>query len=66
MRAPCKGCEKREPGCHDRCEVYQEWIAAKRADHADMIEKTQFRSMGERSKREYWRHMRYGARKGGK
>lgn len=23
MKAPCKGCEKRYPGCHDKCEGYQ-------------------------------------------
>lgn len=23
--APCKGCGKREPGCHDRCEGYKEY-----------------------------------------
>lgn len=23
--APCKGCIGRNPGCHDRCEDYQEW-----------------------------------------
>lgn len=22
-KATCKGCEKREVGCHDRCEEYQ-------------------------------------------
>jgi hypothetical protein len=24
-KAPCKGCEDREIGCHDRCEKYQEY-----------------------------------------
>ena len=23
--APCKDCQEREPGCHDRCEKYQEF-----------------------------------------
>lgn len=23
MTAPCKGCPRRELGCHDRCEKYQ-------------------------------------------
>lgn len=23
MKFTCKGCEKREPGCHDHCEKYQ-------------------------------------------
>ena len=22
---PCKGCEKREPGCHGKCEDYISW-----------------------------------------
>lgn len=31
MIAPCKGCEKRTPGCHDRCpdyKVFRDWIDA--------------------------------------
>lgn len=24
-KAPCKGCEKRHPGCHDKCDDYQEF-----------------------------------------
>lgn len=23
--SPCRDCEEREPGCHDRCERYKEW-----------------------------------------
>jgi hypothetical protein len=22
---PCKGCTKRIPGCHDKCDKYAEW-----------------------------------------
>lgn len=25
--APCKGCKKRQIGCHDRCKGYQDWKA---------------------------------------
>lgn len=25
MKNGCKGCEKRYPGCHDRCETYIAW-----------------------------------------
>lgn len=25
MSLACKDCEKRYPGCHDKCQVYQEW-----------------------------------------
>lgn len=24
---PCKVCEERYPGCHDKCEKYKEWKA---------------------------------------
>lgn len=24
--APCLGCERREPGCHGKCEEYAEWL----------------------------------------
>ena len=27
MTAPCKDCEKRESGCHSRCDLYKEWRA---------------------------------------
>lgn len=23
--SPCKDCENRNPGCHDRCEKYADW-----------------------------------------
>ena len=23
--APCKGCNKRQPACHDNCDEYAEW-----------------------------------------
>lgn len=26
-RCPCKGCEKRYPGCHSKCEGYISWRA---------------------------------------
>ncbi len=25
MIAPCKDCDRRNPGCHDKCEDYQEF-----------------------------------------
>lgn len=25
MSLACKDCEKRYPGCHDKCQTYQEW-----------------------------------------
>lgn len=24
---PCKGCESRKVGCHDKCVKYNEWLA---------------------------------------
>ena len=26
-KPPCKGCDERHVGCHDRCERYAEWRA---------------------------------------
>jgi len=30
MRAPCWGCQDREPGCHGRCEKYREYAEKNR------------------------------------
>ena len=27
MKAPCKGCQEREPGCHGKCDKYQAFRA---------------------------------------
>lgn len=38
MKAPCHGCEKRTPGCHDSCPEYQEyksWCQRKNAMERD-------------------------------
>ena len=24
--SPCKGCTKRQPGCHARCDAYKAWL----------------------------------------
>lgn len=31
MDAPCHGCQKRQPGCHDRCGDYQQFKAHREA-----------------------------------
>lgn len=28
MISPCKGCEKRHPGCHGECDAYKTWSEA--------------------------------------
>lgn len=38
--APCKGCTKRELGCHDRCEEYQTF-KKEYAEVKEMIRKNQ-------------------------
>ena len=35
-KTPCKGCEKRHPACHDNCEVYKEWTAARKEVQAKL------------------------------
>jgi len=35
--APCMGCEKREPGCHGKCEDYLAFKAAHEAEKAERI-----------------------------
>lgn len=37
MVAPCKGCEKREIGCHGKCELYQTY-----ANERDRINKEKY------------------------
>jgi hypothetical protein len=36
--APCKDCQEREPGCHDRCEKYQEFRKTRREFNQKMGE----------------------------
>lgn len=37
-KAPCKDCEKREEGCHSRCEAYKGW-RARRDEHIESEQK---------------------------
>lgn len=30
MSAPCYGCEKRKPSCHDTCVEYMNWVSIER------------------------------------
>lgn len=34
MIAPCKDCPDRSPKCHDKCQVYREWSAQRKAANA--------------------------------
>lgn len=40
----CKGCPERSPGCHDRCERFQEW----RKTHAAELRYTNANHAAER------------------
>ena len=55
---PCKDCEKRNPGCHDRCEMFAQWKAEmekrKKAERL-LTEHT----INETAVREIWRKKRY-------
>ena len=45
MRAPCKDCERRELGCHDRCDDYQtykRWAQRKNAKMRDQTRSDAF------------------------
>lgn len=38
---PCKGCTKRHPGCHDKCEGYHEWKENREAEKEYLKKMTQ-------------------------
>lgn len=49
---PCKGCEDRDPGCHDKCERFQQW-REKRNEIAEARRKymESFNTMSDASKK---------------
>ena len=60
--APCKGCEKRELGCHGKCEAYKEFrkkydeiIALKRSkeDSENWFAKRAEKFMRKRNRQQY-------------
>jgi len=64
MKCPCKDCFDRKLLCHSQCKKYQTWKAelakmkaAKEAADANAI------TVPENVVREYWRSMRYTARR---
>ena len=38
---PCKGCERREIGCHGRCQEYGEWKKSLEKSQAARIQEAQ-------------------------
>lgn len=38
IKPPCKDCERREVGCHGRCEAFQVFEAAKQEEYARRAE----------------------------
>lgn len=48
MNTPCKGCERREIGCHAKCEKYALFVAENELDH---ISPNGVKMMSERSLR---------------
>lgn len=63
MKCPCKNCFDRKLLCHGQCKRYQEWKAElariKAAKDADANAIT----VPDNVVREYWRSMRYTARR---
>lgn len=45
LTAPCKGCQNRTPGCHDRCSAYMEFKTV-------LAEKNEYLRKHERPKRD--------------
>ena len=62
MKGPCKDCPDRHPACHDQCEKYRKWLDAYHADQRD-IRRLKDIPINEKSKKEYWRGLRYGQKK---
>lgn len=62
MKGPCKDCKDRHPACHDSCEKYKAWLAAYHADRQD-IRRLKDIPFNEKSKKEYWRGLKYGRQK---
>lgn len=57
---PCKDCEDRYPGCHDRCEGYKAWkkkLEEKNKAEAEYRERHD--TLSEAKKRQLWRNSRY-------
>lgn len=69
MTFSCKGCAKREPGCHDRCETYKqekaEYDRQKALSRQDDTYKGYAREAGEKRMTKYLKHkMSYKRYKG--
>ena len=61
---PCRGCEKRELGCHGKCEAYKVW-----AQKQEAMRKVRFDmnnslfTYGPEKQRKWWKDMKYGRNK---
>lgn len=51
MKAPCKDCEKRYPGCHSKCEEYQAFHKANEEMHERVHQEKQLMIDNEISRR---------------
>lgn len=49
-KAPCKGCEEREPGCHGKCP----WYAKYKEEHQMIVEKIRNEHQYSRTGLEYY------------
>ena len=48
VKSKCYGCEKRHPGCHDKCEDYRAWKAAIDAENEKIrAEKKDYEDFGD-------------------
>lgn len=48
IKSPCKDCQRREAGCHGRCEAYKEFEDAKRVEYAQRAERCVIDTYSER------------------
>ena len=56
---PCKDCQDRNPGCHDRCEKFREWRAKiDSRNEAERAFKQKNDTLSTRKKRALWRNKR--------
>lgn len=51
MKAPCKDCERRHPGCHSKCEEYQTFRKANEEMHERVYQEKRLMTDNEISRR---------------
>ena len=60
MTCPCRGCTDRKFLCHSQCGRYQEW---KREYEETKMNRQEYVSISEQSKRRHWRSLKTSRRR---